>query len=117
MGIARDLVASSCHVDREMEHRYFCACHAPAKTHVLNNMQRTRSCLTSYAHSAANEDRPRFVEVRLVNRRGAWHIVGWRGTRGRRSVGVGFRQSKPCNVGPKSYLRNVAQRGANVSHY
>jgi len=27
------------------------------------------------------------------------------------------RQSTPCNVGPKSYLRNVAQRGANVSHY
>ena len=27
------------------------------------------------------------------------------------------RESKPCNVGPKSYLRNVAQRGANVSHY
>jgi len=26
-------------------------------------------------------------------------------------------KSKPCNVGPKSYLRNVAQRGANVSHY
>jgi len=26
-------------------------------------------------------------------------------------------ESKPCNVGPKSYLRNVAQRGANVSHY
>jgi len=26
-------------------------------------------------------------------------------------------ESKPCNVGPKSYLRNVAQRGANVSQY
>jgi len=26
-------------------------------------------------------------------------------------------QSTPCNVGPKSYLQNVAQRGANVSHY
>ena len=26
-------------------------------------------------------------------------------------------QSKPFNVGPKSYLRNVAQRGANVSQY
>ena len=26
-------------------------------------------------------------------------------------------QSKPCNVSPKSYLRNVEQRGENVSHY
>jgi len=26
-------------------------------------------------------------------------------------------KSTPCNIGPKSYLRNVAQRGANVSHY
>jgi len=49
MGIARDLVASSCHVDREMEHRYFCACHAPAKTHVLNNMQRRLSTQVSCA--------------------------------------------------------------------
>jgi len=26
-------------------------------------------------------------------------------------------ERKPCNVGPKSYFRNVAQRGANVPHY
>jgi len=26
-------------------------------------------------------------------------------------------RSKPCNIGPKSYLRNVAQRGTNVSQY
>jgi len=34
-----------------------------------------------------------------------------------RAVVSDFSESKPCNVGPKSYLRNVAQRGANVSHY
>jgi len=39
------------------------------------------------------------------------------GNTGNLQTALGPRQSKPCNVGPKSYLRNVAQRGANVSHY
>ena len=45
---------------------------------------------------------------------GSFLTAGSRDCRGH--PGLDF-ESKPCNVGPKSYLRNVAQRGANVSQY
>jgi len=41
---------------------------------------------------------------------GSW--CGWG-----HAVAVAVCESKPCNVGPKSCLRNVAQRGENESHY
>jgi len=76
----------------------------PAAHATVGSSRHTRGVAAAGVAAAGVRSSPHrgAVEVtghRLVPRRGAVH------------------ESKPCSVGPKSYLRNVAQRGANVSDY